>query len=139
GVFSEPASAASVACLKRIREEGLVDRSEVVVCLITASGLKEPYIIEALAGGEKRGVKSRGGFKTKFEILRFLEVGESYGYEIWKSIGKRLSIQAVYQHLDDLQQRGIVEEYYKGRRKYFRLTQKGRRVLKALEEISLIL
>lgn len=139
GVFSEPASAASVACLKKIREEGLVDKSEVAVCLITASGLKDPYVIEALAGGERRGVKSRGGFKTKFEILRFLEAGDSYGYEIWKSIGKRLSIQAVYQHLDELQQRGIVEEYYKGRRRYFRLTEKGKRVLEALEEISLIL
>jgi len=139
GVFSEPASAASVACLRKMREEGLVDPSEVAVCLITASGLKDPYVIDALADGGRRGVKSRGGFKTKFEILRFLEIGESYGYEIWKFIGKQLSIQAVYQHLGELQERGLIEEYYRGRRKYFRLTQRGRRVLRALEEISLIL
>ncbi|MBS7248526.1 MAG: pyridoxal-phosphate dependent enzyme [Candidatus Jordarchaeales archaeon] len=138
GIFSEPASAASVACLRKMKDEGFIDHSEVAVCLITASGLKDPYIIDALADGGRRGVKSRGGFKTKFEILRFLEIGESYGYEIWKSIGKRLSIQAVYQHLGELQERGLIEEYYRGRRKYFKLTQRGRRVLRALEEVSLI-
>lgn len=139
GIFSEPASAASIACLRKAREEGLIDRSEVAICLITASGLKDPYVVEALAGNEKVGVRPRGGFKTKLEILRFLEIGDSYGYEIWKAIGKRLSIQAVYQHLDDLQQKGLVEVYYKEKRKYFRLTQKGRRVVEALDEISSLL
>ncbi len=139
GVFSEPASAASVACFKKMRETGMVNGSEVIVCLITASGLKDPYIIEALADSRGRRVKARGGFKTKFEILRFLEIGESYGYEIWKALGGRLSIQAVYQHLDELKEKGLIEEDCRGRRKYFRLTRKGERVLRALEELSLIL
>jgi len=139
GIFSEPASAASVACFKKLLDYGEINPSETVVCLITASGLKDPYVIDALANGAKRGVRSRGGFKTKLEILRFLEVEESYGYEIWKALGKRLSIQAVYQHLEDLLARGLIEEITGKRRKYFKLTRKGERILRALEELSLLL
>ena len=42
GVFVEPASAASVAGLRRAAEEGLVERGETVVCTVTGHGLKDP-------------------------------------------------------------------------------------------------
>jgi len=42
GVFSGPASATTVAALKRLVEEGTIDRDEIVVCLITECGLKAP-------------------------------------------------------------------------------------------------
>jgi threonine synthase len=40
----EPASAASVAGAKLLREEGVIGRDESVVCLLTAHGLKDPDV-----------------------------------------------------------------------------------------------
>jgi threonine synthase len=42
GVFVEPASAASVAGLRRARSEGTVTAGERVVCTVTGHGLKDP-------------------------------------------------------------------------------------------------
>ncbi len=45
GVCVEPASAASVAGLRKLRREGIVDRDERVVCICTGNGLKDPDTI----------------------------------------------------------------------------------------------
>jgi threonine synthase len=42
GLFAEPASAASIAGLKKFVEEGLISRNETVVCVATGHGLKDP-------------------------------------------------------------------------------------------------
>jgi threonine synthase len=42
GVFVEPASAASIAGLRRAAASGLVRRGETVVCTVTGHGLKDP-------------------------------------------------------------------------------------------------
>ncbi|MFA6805592.1 MAG: threonine synthase [Candidatus Methanomethylophilaceae archaeon] len=47
GVCVEPASAASVAGLKKLRENGVIDRDERVVCICTGNGLKDPDTIIA--------------------------------------------------------------------------------------------
>lgn len=49
GIFAEPAAAASIAALKKLRENGTIDRSDLVVCEVTGSGLKQPSeALEAL-------------------------------------------------------------------------------------------
>ena len=48
GIFVEPASAASIAGLRRLRESGKIERSEVVVCVTTGHGLKDPSIADHL-------------------------------------------------------------------------------------------
>jgi len=45
GVCVEPASAASVAGLKKLIDEGIADRDERVVCICTGNGLKDPNAI----------------------------------------------------------------------------------------------
>jgi len=45
GLFVEPASAASVAGLKKLIEKGDVSATESVVCVLTGHGLKDPEII----------------------------------------------------------------------------------------------
>ncbi|WP_423793450.1 threonine synthase [Methanocaldococcus indicus] len=42
GIFVEPASASSIAGLKKLLEEGVIDRDERVVCITTGHGLKDP-------------------------------------------------------------------------------------------------
>jgi threonine synthase len=42
GVFCEPASAASVAGVRRLAAEGSIDPGATIVCVITGHGLKDP-------------------------------------------------------------------------------------------------
>nr|HDO81504.1 threonine synthase [Candidatus Bathyarchaeota archaeon] len=44
GIFVEPASAASIAGLIKLLEEGVIDKDERVVCVTTGHGLKDPDI-----------------------------------------------------------------------------------------------
>jgi len=44
GLFVEPASASSIAGLKKLFESGKIDKDEVVVCVTTGHGLKDPDI-----------------------------------------------------------------------------------------------
>jgi threonine synthase len=49
GLFCEPASAAGVAGVARLADEGRLGRAETVVCILTGHGLKDP---DAVAGEE---------------------------------------------------------------------------------------
>jgi len=51
GLFVEPASASSIAGLKKLFESGKIDKDEVVVCVTTGHGLKDPDIVMKI--GEK--------------------------------------------------------------------------------------
>ena len=50
GVFCEPASAAGVAGVRRLAENGRLDRSTSVVCILTGHGLKDPDSAPGAAG-----------------------------------------------------------------------------------------
>ena len=50
GIFCEPASAAGVAGVRRLVAEGRIGRSEVVVCVLTGHGLKDPDAVQAEEG-----------------------------------------------------------------------------------------
>jgi threonine synthase len=58
GIFVEPASAASIAGLKKLRVNGRVDSSEIIVCVTTGHGLKDPSVLERLP-------KSRAGYNLE--------------------------------------------------------------------------
>jgi threonine synthase len=44
GLFVEPASASSIAGLKKLIENGEIDKDECVVCVTTGHGLKDPDV-----------------------------------------------------------------------------------------------
>ena len=50
GVFCEPASAAGVAGVQRLAAEGRIGREEVVVCVLTGHGLKDPDAVQSEEG-----------------------------------------------------------------------------------------
>ncbi len=73
GLGCEPASAASVAGAKRLREEGVIAPSESVVCILTGHQLKDPTATVAYHGTDQdnfekvlgsRGVR-RAGFANR--------------------------------------------------------------------------
>ena len=47
GIFAEPASAAPIAALRKYSRAKLVNPSDVVVCVVTGHGLKDPRIFQA--------------------------------------------------------------------------------------------
>ena len=46
GIFVEPASAASIAGLTKLKNSGNMDSSDLVVCVTTGHGLKDPSVID---------------------------------------------------------------------------------------------
>ena len=69
GIFVEPASAASIAGLKKLREKGTIDKSETVVCVTTGHGLKDPSVLERLP-------KSRTGYNLEITDRASLDAFE---------------------------------------------------------------
>jgi threonine synthase len=53
GIFVEPASAASLAGLKKLSEKGDVDPSETIVCVTTGHGLKDPSVLDRLSKSQR--------------------------------------------------------------------------------------
>jgi threonine synthase len=50
GLFCEPASAAGVAGVARLADEGRLGRDETVVCILTGHGLKDPDVVAGVEG-----------------------------------------------------------------------------------------
>lgn len=57
GIFVEPASAASIAGLKKLRQKGTIDASDLTVCVTTGHGLKDPSIVAHLPSRESYTLK----------------------------------------------------------------------------------
>jgi len=155
GVFAEPASAATICGARMLVDDGTADRSDTVVCVVTGSGLKVPDSITEvlkprlnaawdLVNLDEKALGPLG--PTKIQLLEILGEEPSYGYSLWRQLdlrfGERISLQAIYQHLGELREMGLVERApgsssrNRGRkRNYFRLTSRGRGVFSSLGSI----
>ena len=137
GVFAEPASSAAVAALKKLKDMH-VSSDDSVVCLVTGSGLKATDVLQAL--NKKQKAAGLGlAVSTKQKILKILSGGDSYGYDLWKVLGQVMTRAAVYQHLNELADRGLVVSYEADGKRFFRITERGRKVLAAFDEIQLLM
>jgi len=138
GIFAEPSSSATIAALKKLSSQDVIKPKDKVVCLITGSGLKATDVLQALTKKRKTAVVGLE-VSTKEKILRILSHKSTYGYDLWKQTGKTMTRAAIYQHLDDLTERGLIVAYEEKGRKYFRVTNRGRRVLGAIDELKVLL
>jgi threonine synthase len=66
GIFVEPASAASIAGLKKLAEQGKFVSSETIVCVTTGHGLKDPSVLEFLPD-------SRVGHSARSDVAASVE------------------------------------------------------------------
>jgi threonine synthase len=57
GIFVEPASAASIAGLRKSREANTIDRSDLVVCVTTGHGLKDPSVADRMPHSQSYTIK----------------------------------------------------------------------------------
>jgi threonine synthase len=136
GVFAEPASSAAVAALSKLKLDK-VSKDDSVVCLITGSGLKATDVLQALTKKQKTAGLG-AAVSTKQKILKVLSVEDAYGYDLWKQLGRTMTRGAVYQHLNELSERGLVTSYEGEGKRFFRITERGRKVLAAFDDISLL-
>ncbi len=137
GVFAEPASSATVAALQKLRTTN-ISAQDTVVCLITGSGLKATDVLQTLTKKQKAaGLGPR--VSTKQKILKVLSEADSYGYDLWKQLGQIMTRGAVYQHLNELEAKGLVVSYEDSGKRFFRITERGRKVLAAFDEIQLLM
>jgi threonine synthase len=152
GIFAEPVSASTVAALKKMVQAKDIDPQEEVICVITGAGLKDPSATSRLLDRRRKVrflVKRREERvepvvigETKTVILRLLDKGETYGYEIWRQLGQRgikVRIPSIYQHLSELEVLELVERSKtlvvagKPERRCYILTAKGRETLALLD------
>ncbi len=154
GIFAEPAAATTIAGLKRLIDDGHIDKNEKIICVITGLGLKSPEAVKDMLSKiekaerlirepEGRMIVKRIG-DTKLRILEILSEETSYGYEIWKELehrfGKTIKVPTVYQHLSELAKLSLVKESdlekaNGSERKYYMLTEKGKKVLEMLKKL----
>lgn len=138
GIFAEPASSAPVASLSQEIVQKHIKPDEKIVCLVTSSGLKTDDILRNLTK-RKKSPRLGSRLATKERILRAIGQNPTYGYAIWKSIGESMTIGAVYQHLTDLEKRGLIKSTPKGKRKQLEITERGKRALEALDDLQVLL
>ena len=132
GLFVELAAAAGYAGFKKALSSEVIGFDENVVLVITSSGLKAVEIYTQPA--RRRQLLRFRGLDMKASILELLKThGPCHGYVIWKGLGEKISPQAIYQHLSELESLGLIYSEYIGRRKVFHLTKKGVMLLKLLE------
>lgn len=133
GIFAEPASALTVASVEYLINQNIIDKNEKVCCLITGSGLKAPYVLQALTHKSKTlGMGTH--LSRKLEILQLIELGPIYGSQIQQSI-PTITLSAVYQHLSDLEDKDLITRDKKGKKIYYQITSKGKTVLKAIQTL----
>lgn len=138
GMFAEPASSATISALKKLVEKGKISSNDSVVCLITGSGLKATDVLQALTKKQKTAVLGLE-ISTKEKILRILSKKDTYGYDLWKKLGKTMTRPAVYQHLNELSEKGLIVGYEKNGKKYFKITERGKKVLRAIDDLKLLI
>jgi threonine synthase len=151
GIFAEPSSASVIASLREAVRRGLIGRDERVVCVITGAGLKDTKAVSRLAMQTRRvalreGIAMRSPTvgETKMAVLRLLQRGPGYGYELWLALGskRRVSTASVYQHLGELEGLSLVRRrgsiVAQGReRVIYELTKKGADLLRMVDRLGL--
>ena len=68
--------------------------------------------------------------ETKLAILKELEKQPLHGYVLAKKLN--ITISSIYSHLNELKSYNFVESFYVNRKRVYRLTDKGKLLLKLL-------
>ncbi|NHJ87593.1 MAG: pyridoxal-phosphate dependent enzyme [Asgard group archaeon] len=140
GIFAEFSSATVIAAIEKLLKTNYFEKNATVLALITASGLKTSGAFQKTTSRDKK-VESFRNLGTKIEILQLIASGEAnFGYGIWKALGQSLSLQAIYQHLKELQTGEHIKEITSpDRQKRYQLTTKGSKLLQKMKELEELL
>jgi DNA-binding PadR family transcriptional regulator len=56
-----------------------------------------------------------------------------------EKLGKTMTKAAIYQHLNELSEKGLTVGHMKNRKKFFKITERGRKALRAIDDLKLLL
>ncbi len=140
GIFAEPSSALTLAAVQLIDQKSLFELNDNIVCLITGSGLKAPYILEAISSQTKTTGKG-SIIITKLKILSQISLSSIKGITgtDMKEIMENISLAAIYQHLKELETKGLITRKKEGKNVLYFITDSGKRVLDALDVLITLL
>jgi len=140
GIFAEPASALTIGALTTLIQHHKMKHDDSVVCLITGSGLKAPYVLEALYSKAKTAVMG-GILSTKIKILSQISISDKngiHGTKLKEIIGS-VSLPAIYQHLKELESKKLIHRKKEGKKVLYFITEGGKKVLDAMDVLITLL
>ncbi len=127
GIFIEPASASVISAANILAEK---DNKKIknTVGILTGTGFNA---LNAFAYKMRKRKKVVWGLSksstTKFEILNLImENKANHGYGLWGALGKKQSLQSIYQHLNELEEKKLILKIDTDDTKnIYKLTNKG--------------
>ena len=137
GLFIEPSSASVLAAARILTDDKDIKPTK-TAAILTGSGFNALNIYAAQLRGKKKVVWGLSeSSTTKFEILNLIAGKKAtYGYSIWESLGKSQSLQSIYQHLNELTEKGLISEVVsEKKRKEFELTKKGFETIEKMRDL----
>ena len=140
GIFAEPSSALTLAAIQLLEQKRMFESKDNVVCLITGSGLKAPYVLEAISSQTKTTGKG-SIIITKLKILSQISLSSIKGItgtKIKETMGT-ISLAAIYQHLKELETKGLISRKKEGKSVLYFITDSGKKVLDALDVLITLL
>ncbi|MFX0137516.1 MAG: pyridoxal-phosphate dependent enzyme, partial [Candidatus Hodarchaeota archaeon] len=140
GIFAEPASALTLSAVKLLDQKQMFEPKDKIVCLITGSGLKAPYVLEAISSQTKTTGKG-SIIITKLKILSQISISSIQGIsgtKIKETMGT-ISLAAIYQHLKELETKGLISRKKEGKNVLYFITDSGNKVLDALDVLITLL
>ncbi|MFX1452534.1 MAG: pyridoxal-phosphate dependent enzyme [Promethearchaeota archaeon] len=140
GIFAEPASALTVAALQSLNNKGFFEDKEKIICLITGSGLKAPYVLEAISS-QTRTTGKGSIIITKLKILSQISLSSIKGISGTKiqEIMSSITLAAIYQHLKELELKKLITRKKEGKNVLYFITDAGKKVLDALDVLITLL
>ncbi|MFX1315272.1 MAG: pyridoxal-phosphate dependent enzyme [Promethearchaeota archaeon] len=140
GIFAEPASALTFGAIQMLKQKNIFKGQDIIVCLITASGLKAPYVLEAISS--QTTTKGSGSiFITKLKILSQISLTSTKGIsgtEIQEIMGT-ITRTAIYQHLKALEEKDLIFRKKEGKNVLYYISDTGKKVLDALDVLMTLL
>jgi len=140
GIFAEPASALTLSAAQLLEKKQMFESRDNIVCVITGSGLKAPYVLEAISSQTKTTGKG-SIIITKLKILSQISLSSIQGITGTKikETMVTISLAAIYQHLKELETKGLISRKKEGKNVLYFITDSGNKVLDALDVLITLL
>lgn len=144
GIIVEPTSAVGIAGLYKLVEDRVVDSKDKIIVVLTGSSFKDPLLMRRVIEYSREvreelsivGVLKGTIGETKLKILEVIALHEQiHPYKIWKilttSYGLELKPTTIYQHLKELEAKGLVckSTAPDSKRRVYKLTSLGREAI----------
>ncbi len=137
GLFIEPASASVISAAKKLIAENKIDPKK-SVAILSGSGLNALNVFASQMRDIKKVVWGISESSTqRFEILNLIaENKANHGYAIWVALGKKKSLQSIYQHLNKLVDDGLINDTLPSQKKaLYELTAQGKEMIGKMRDL----